>query len=381
MKLRVAVVTESFLPSINGVTNSVIRVLESLKRDGHEALILAPTTPAKEFLGFKVIEINRFYFKEFPVALPHLNLQGILEDFAPDVIHVAAPFAFGRQAIEVAKRMNVPSVAIYQTDIAGYAQRYGVPFIRPTIDRVIGAIHRRATVNLAPTTEGAEYLRKIGAKNVGIWGRGVDLETYNPLRKDTAEIKALRAQIADPDEIVIGFVGRLAAEKQVERFAELFDIPNTRFLIVGDGPERENLELLFKGQKVTFAGKLGGEQLANAYAQMDIFVHCGTEETFGQTIQEAQASGLPVVAPASGGPKFLIESGQSGFLVDHAKAGSYRDRVLQLINDFDLRFQMGLGARNAVLGKSWAQNNAKLFEHYSFAMTTNQNGRELELAR
>lgn len=119
MPLRVAVVTESFLPSINGVTNSVIRVLESLKADGHEAIVLAPTSNAAEFLGFRVIRISRFYIKQFAVALPHLRLESILRDFNPDVVHVAAPFAFGRQAISVANRMGVPAIAIYQTDIAG----------------------------------------------------------------------------------------------------------------------------------------------------------------------------------------------------------------------------------------------------------------------
>jgi phosphatidylinositol alpha 1,6-mannosyltransferase len=368
VSLRVAVVTESFLPSLNGVTNSVVRVLESLKADGHEAIVLAPTSTANEFLGFKVIQISRFYIKQFAVALPHLRLAKILREFNPDVVHVAAPFAFGRQAIRVAHRMGVPAIAIYQTDIAGYAQRYGLPGLRPIIDRMIGAIHRRATVNLAPTAEGADYLRKIGAKGVAVWGRGVDLETYNPKKRELVSDTGYRKKLAAHEHLIIGFVGRLAAEKQVERFAELFGIPNVSFLIVGDGPERESLEKLFRYQKVEFTGKLIGPALANAYASMDIFVHCGTEETFGQTIQEAQASGLPVVAPDRGGPRFIIQSGRNGFLVNPDEENAYRDVVLKLIEDPALRREIGLNARDSVADKSWTANNAQLFEHYRNAI-------------
>ena len=361
-------ITESFLPSLNGVTNSVIRVLESLKAAGHDAIVFAPTTPAKEYLGFPVVQINRFYFKQFAVALPHMNLEKMLRDFNPDVIHVAAPFAFGRQAISVAHRMGVPAIAIYQTDIAGYTQRYGMPGLRPVIDRLIGAIHRRATVNLAPTAEGADYLRKIGAKSVAVWGRGVDLETYNPNRRELVADVSYRKRLSANDQIIIGFVGRLAAEKQVERFAELFGIPNVSFLIVGDGPEREKLEKLFRYQRVEFTGRLEGPELANAYASMDIFVHCGTEETFGQTIQEAQASGLPVVAPARGGPRFIIQSGHNGFLVNPDEPNAYRKVVLDLIAHPGLRREVGLNARDAVADKSWTANNAQLFEHYRQAI-------------
>jgi phosphatidylinositol alpha 1,6-mannosyltransferase len=362
------VVTESFLPSLNGVTNSVVRVLESLKADGHEAIVLAPTSSSDDFLGFKVIQISRFYIKQFAVALPHLRLERILRDFNPDVIHVAAPFAFGRQAISVAHRMGVPAIAIYQTDIAGYTQRYGIPLLRPLIDRIIGAIHRRATVNLAPTAEGADYLRKIGAKGVAVWGRGVDLENYNPNKRELVADVSYRKRLAAHDHVIIGFVGRLAAEKQVERFAELFGIPNLSFLIVGDGPERANLEKLFAYQRVEFTGRLEGPELANAYASMDIFVHCGTEETFGQTIQEAQASGLPVVAPARGGPRFIIQSGHNGVLVNPDKENAYRKAVLELIAQPGRRREIGLNARDSVAGKSWTANNAQLFEHYRHAI-------------
>ncbi|MEY4499551.1 MAG: hypothetical protein RL319_539 [Actinomycetota bacterium] len=373
MVLRVAVVTESFLPSVNGVTNSVVRVLESLKADGHEAIVIAPTSNSNEFLGFPVITTNRFYFQQFPVALPLLNMTSILRSFKPDVMHVAAPFALGRQAIRVAERLGIATVAVYQTDIAGYTKRYGLGVLRPIIDRLVGNIHRNATLNLAPTQEGVDYLQKLKAAEPNIWGRGVDLELFNPRRKETSEVQKFRKKVLMGKNLVVGFVGRLAAEKQVERFAELFDLPSVSFLIVGDGPERIRLEKLFSGQAVTFTGKLTGEDLANAYAAMDIFVHCGTEETFGQTIQEALATGLPVVAPDRGGPSYLVESSVTGYLVDPEKENSYRDRVLRLALDTDLRMAIGESARNSVHGKSWKVNNQKLFELYESAVRHKSN--------
>lgn len=371
MPLRVAIVTESFLPSLNGVTNSVVRVLESLKEHGHDGIVLAPTAPADTYLGFKTLKINRIYLKQFPVALPHLKLSKILNDFEPDVIHVAAPFAFGRQAIKVAKRLGIPSIAIYQTDISGYAARYGLPGLRPLIDRMIGAIHRRATINLAPTQEGADYLHRIGAKNVSVWGRGVNLEQFNPEHRTAKQVRDYREQLSPNGEKIIGFVGRLAAEKQVHRFAELFPISNLSYLIVGDGPERAKLEKNFAGQNVIFTGKLTGEALSHAYASMDIFMHCGTDETFGQTIQEAQASGLAVVAPASGGPKHLIESGKTGILVDSENKNAYRGAVEKLLADKPTRDLIGISAREAVLGKSWRVNNEQLVGHYQTAIDIN----------
>lgn len=375
MPLRVAVVTESFLPSVNGVTNSVVRVLESLKEDGHEAMVVAPTSTDAEFLGFPVTRINRVFFKQFAVALPHLRLAKIINAFEPDVIHVAAPFAFGRQAIKVAKRLGIPSIAIYQTDISGYAARYGLALLRPALDRLIGAIHRRATINLAPTQEGADYLRRIGAKNVSIWGRGVNLEQFNPDHRSALAVSEYRNKLNGRQkgqaQTVIGFVGRLATEKQVDRFVELFGLPNVSFLIVGDGPERARLEKLFDGQNAIFTGKLSGEALSHAYATMDIFVHCGTEETFGQTIQEAQASGLAVIAPNVGGPAFLIDSGKTGLLVNPNENKAYRYAVAQLLDDPAKIKWLGESARESVIGKSWTANNQQLVKHYRNAIDLN----------
>ena len=369
MKKRVVIVTESFLPSLNGVTNSVLRVLDTLAEQGHEALIIAPTSPVDEYHGFKVIRTRHFHFKQFPVALPLMAMRRIFREFKPDVIHVAAPFALGRQALRVARRQEIPAIAIYQTDISGYLQRYNLELLKPAVDEFVASIHRQASLTLAPTPETAANLSSLNAGKVDVWGRGIDLKSYDPARKQTIEVEALRAKYVRPGNLLVGFVGRLAAEKQVERMAELFGLPGVDFLIVGDGPQRAELEAKFAGRPVTFTGRLEGEALANAYASLDVFVHFGTEETFGQTIQEAQASQLPVIAPARGGPIHLIENGVTGYLVDPDQPRPYRDRLVELIGDDVLRRRIAKQARESVLGRTWERNNDKLLEHYASAIS------------
>jgi phosphatidylinositol alpha 1,6-mannosyltransferase len=204
--------------------------------------------------------------------------------------------------------------------------------------------------------------------NVFVWGRGVDLDLYHPNRKATEVVGFLRKRLAPNGERIIGFVGRLAAEKQVERFSELFSIPNTSFVIVGDGPERMALEQKFQGANVQFVGKQSGEDLANLYAAMDVFVHFGTEETYGQTIQEAQAAGVPVIAPNSGGPKFLIDSGYSGYLVDAEISNGFTPVLSNLLDNPELAARLAEGGRRKVLDKSWETNNAKLLDFYASAI-------------
>jgi phosphatidylinositol alpha 1,6-mannosyltransferase len=376
MSMRVAIVTESFLPTLNGVTNSVLRVVDTLKEAGHEVIIIAPTAPTKRYLGFNVVRTLALPFMQFQVGLPPLALQATLEEFKPDVIHVASPFFLGGQAIAIANKLGIPTVAIYQTDIAGYLQRYGMQFAKPVVDRFVAAIHGPATMNLAPTPESAAYLLKLGVQRVGVWGRGVDLELFHPRNKDDAATVAFRSLHARGKKNLIGFVGRLAPEKQVHRMLELADLQDTALVIVGDGPERKNLEALFSGKSVSFTGALQGQELSSAYAALDAFVHYGTEETFGQTIQEAQASGIPVVAPAVGGPRFLITDGENGRLIEPDNKSGFIDAVAEILSVPRLAARMGEAGRRSVLKKSWKANNENLLKTYRAAVAFT--GTELE---
>ena len=365
--MRVAIVTESFLPKINGVTNSVLRVLETIKQNEFEAIVIAPTSVSEKHLGFNVYTANSISVMQFPVAMPGPSISKILEDFAPDVIHVAAPFLLGAQAISWGQRNFVPTVAIYQTDVAGYLERYNLAFAKPAMEKVLVSIHQNATLNLAPTKIAADYLKSLGLGGVRVWGRGVDLDLFNPENALHPEAVQFRNRHAPAGEKLVGFVGRLAAEKQVNRMAELFGLDEVRFVVIGDGPERQRLEASFAGHPVHFTGTMSGLQLARAYAALDVFVHFGTEETFGQTIQEAQASGVPVIAPNVGGPSQLIQSGRTGLLVDPEKPNGYRQALMHLLGSESKMREISKEAVHSVQGRSWSSNNAKLVGYYQEA--------------
>lgn len=380
--MRVAVVTESFLPQVNGVTNSVLRVLETLKQNEFEAIVIAPTSESEKHLGFNVFNASSIPLLQFSVAMPGPGIAKVLEDFRPDVIHVAAPFLLGAQAIGWGQRNYVPTVAIYQTDVAGYLERYNLAFAKPVMEKIMYSIHQSATLNLAPTKIAADYLHSLGLGGVRIWGRGVDLDLFTPANALHPGSAAFRNRHAPNGERLVGFVGRLAAEKQVHRMAELFGLANTRFVVVGEGPERAKLEASFAGAPVSFTGALRGLELARTYAALDVFVHFGTEETFGQTIQEAQASGVPVIAPNVGGPSQLIESGKTGLLVDPNQPLGYRKALAFLLGSRASREEISKLAVQSVQGRSWSSNNAKLLGYYLEAVRVLRTSRaeQIELA-
>ncbi len=366
-EVKIVIVSESFLPQLNGVTNSVIRVARHQRDRGHDVSIVAPTRPGPEFEGIPVHVVPSIPLVKFAVGIPSLALTNLLDRIDPDIIHVASPFALGAQAIAYAQRHSIASVAVYQTDIAGYLHRYGMAVAKPMVDRFVANTHNAATVTLAPTPIARDALAELGVKNLAVWGRGVDLDCFHPNTRFAADAVAFRQKHAPNGERIIGYVGRLAAEKQVDRFLELVGIPNTRILLTGDGPERARLQALFPTDSITFLGSRSGRELQIAYAAMDVFVHFGVEETFGQTIQEAQAAGVPVVAPQSGGPIHLIDSGADGILFDINSPDSPRTAVQFLIDDAELRSRMGEAGRRRVLGKSWEAVNDELTHHYDVA--------------
>jgi phosphatidylinositol alpha 1,6-mannosyltransferase len=365
--VKIVIVTESFLPQLNGVTNSVIRVARHQRDLGHDVAIVAPTRLGPEFEGIPVHIVPSIPLVKFAVGIPSIGVSNLLDSIGPDLIHVASPFALGAQAIAYAQRNSIASVAVYQTDIAGYLHRYGMAVAKPMVDRFVANTHNAATVTLVPTPIARDTLKELGVKNLAVWGRGVDLDGFHPNNRFTDEALAFRTAHAPNGERIIGYVGRLAAEKQVDRFRELLNIPHTRIVLVGDGPERVRLESMLPAESVTFLGSRSGRELQIAYAAMDVFVHFGTNETFGQTIQEAQSAGLPVVAPRSGGPIHLIDSGVDGILFEVGTQESPRVAVQHLLDDDELRSRMGEAGRRRVLGKSWEAVNDELTHHYDVA--------------
>jgi phosphatidylinositol alpha 1,6-mannosyltransferase len=376
--MRVAVVSESFLPTVNGVTTSVVRVLEHLAARGHTATVIVPAAGSpREYAGFPVHQVPALAYRQFPVGLPNAQVSGLLADFRPDVLHVASPFLLGAQAIAAANRLGVPSVAIYQTDVSGYARRNHLSAASAFAKRLTRWIHEGADLTLAPSSSAIADLQASGVPRLERWGRGVDLERYHPRRREGAGARDLRRRLAAEGETIVGYVGRVAPEKGLERLTALRGLPGMRLVIVGDGPAMPQVTRALDGVPATFLGALGGDDLADAYAAFDVFVHTGTDETFGQTLQEAHASGLPVVAPRVGGPLDLVETGVDGILYDPASESELRDAVAGLLAAPETRARMGEAGRRRVLGRSWSAICDELLEFYGRVVTR----RALEHAR
>ena len=370
--------SESFLSTVNGVTTSVVRVLEHLAARGHEATVIVPAAGSpREYAGFPVHQVPALAYRQFPVGLPNAQVSGLLAAFQPDVLHVASPFLLGAQAIAAANRLGVPSVAIYQTDVAGYAKRNRLSAASAFAKRLTRWIHEGADLTLAPSTAALADLRAAGVPRLERWGRGVDIERYHPRRRESEGARDLRARLAPDGEVVVGYVGRVAPEKSLERLADLRGIPGMRLALVGDGPAMPAVRRALDGMPTTFLGALGGEDLANAYAAFDVFVHTGTEETFGQTLQEAHASGLPVIAPRAGGPIDLVDSGVDGVLYDPGAEGDLRQAIAGLVASTELRARMGEAGRRRVLSRSWTAICDDLLEFYGRVVTS----RALAVAR
>lgn len=368
--MRIAIVAETYLPLVNGVTHSLQRVLEHLVRRGDEVLVIAPSAVDANDVdrgdGVRVVRLPSVSvagYSDVRLAVGGVSkVRRILANFAPDVVHLASPFELGRRAMRAADQLGIPTVAVYQTDVPGYLGKYGLPFLEAWAWQRVISIHQLATRTLAPSLSAARQLELHGIPRVELWGRGVDTTRFHPGKRSAA----FRAKAAPNGETLIGFVGRLAVEKQVEDLAALAGIEGTRLVIVGDGPERETLEALLP--TAFFTGFLGGEELATALASVDLFVHPGEFETFCQTIQEAMASGVPVVATGRGGPVDLVDSSRTGWLYTPGDLGQLRRRVVDLVGDGAKRAAFGEAAFESVQGRTWPVVCELLIHHFELAI-------------
>ena len=364
--MRVALVTESFLPNINGVTNSVLRVLEHLSASGNQALVIAPACEnmPSEYAGHPVksvpvIPTQNFLPTGMPMGLPQKRVQHLIDGFTPDVIHLASPFALGSYANKVAKRLNIPTVSIYQTDLGGFAKQYGFGIAQNSLQKILYKIHSQTDRTLAPSTSACLDLHMAGVPEVYLWRRGVNTELFNPSKRSAA-LRDLWKN-GDSNKIIVGFVGRLAQEKRVIDLKALESNPNVQLVIVGDGPHRRKLEQQLPS--ALFVGFKSGEELAQIYASFDLFIHPGPNETFCQAVQEALASGVPAIVPRTGGPADLVTHGRTGYVIDISN-GEELNRTVNHHHARSDRKQMRIATRDSVSMRTWGRINNELADHY-----------------
>lgn len=404
--MRVALFTETFLPQINGVVRTLEKIVKHLEANGHEVLLIAIGEGEDKYSNSPVLRIKGIQFalyKELHLVEPedkwlrkllqqdilhtpfailqtlipnkHSVVKQALEEFKPDVIHLATPATLGAIAMYYVDEMKLPSLATFHTDLAAYAPMYQLPYIEDILKAVTKLVYSRADRILCPSPSSKSELEKIGLESVGVFGRGVDHNLYTP-EKCNKEVWAKHG--LDPEKRTILYVGRLADEKSipelVNAFIEIQDqFDDIQLAIVGDGPARQSLEERLKSysSRYVFTGICKGEELAELYASADLFAFPSKTETFGQVVLEAMASGLPVVGYDSPGVRDLIKDQESGILCDEFY-GDFRDAIVKLLSETDLAEKYAAKSRELSLERSWQKILDELLVEYQQLLETRQ---------
>lgn len=372
--LDLVVVTETYPPEVNGVAMTIGRLVASLRAAGHRVRVVRPrqaadaagAAPANELL---LPGLPLPGYAGLRLGLPARGrLCAAWRAARPDVVHVVTEGPLGASAVSAARTLGIPVTSGFHTNFDRYSRHYGFGFLQPAVAAYLRRFHRRTQLTLAPTAALAERLAAEGLAGVRVVGRGVDCRLFDPARR-SGELRAAwglsspatATASAAPDALAVLYVGRLAAEKNLDlalrAFAAIHErCPLARLVLVGDGPLRGKLMRRFAatGAPVVFAGQRCGEDLAAHYASGDLFLFPSLTETFGNVTQEALASGLAVLAFRSAAAAELIVDGENGRTVAVGDDAAFIRAALQLAQEPAVRRCLGERARHSVIGRDWS---------------------------
>ncbi|MEL6606118.1 MAG: glycosyltransferase [Cyanobacteria bacterium J06614_10] len=316
--MRIAIFTETFLPKVDGIVTRLKHTVEHLQAFGNEVCVFCPEGGLTEYKGAKVKGVSGFplpLYPELKLAFPRPSMREAIEGFNPDLIHVVNPAVLGLGGIYYSKSLDIPLVASYHTHLPKYLEHYNLGLLEGVLWELLKAMHNSAALNLCTSTAMQAELTAHDIERVEVWQRGVDTDLFRPeLRSE--EMRS-RLSSGHPDAPILIYIGRLSAEKEIDRIKPVLEaIPGARLALVGDGPHREDLEKHFEGTPTNFVGYLAGEELGAAYASADAFIFPSRTETLGLVLLEAMAAGCPVVAANAGGIPDIVTDGVNGFMFD-----------------------------------------------------------------
>ena len=370
--MRIALITEVFLPKIDGVVTRTTRHLEQLAEMGHEVLIFATGNPPDEYAGFEVVKVPSLslwpVYPEIKFGLVGPKIARRLAQFEPDVVHAVNPIWTAGWSTYIVERQGLPMLASFHTDVPEYCLNLGIPWVKPISEWGLRTFHGKAQVNLVTSGPMMDKAEEYGIPNVQLWPKAVDTESFTPEAR-TQEARA-RLTGGHPEDPLVLFVGRISAEKSVERCFPIMEevrrrIPNARLALIGEGPQYEALRREMTQDWVTFTGYLSGADLHAAYASGDVLLFPSTTETLGFAALEAFASGVPVVAANAGGLPFVVDHGATGFLVDPELADSaWAAPIEQLLIDDALRHATSQAARAEAERWTWRASSETVLGYY-----------------
>ncbi len=359
--MKIAIIAEVFLPKIDGVVGRTVNLIRQLQRHGDEVVVYCPEVGEPRNSPVPVIDFPSFPFPQYPeylIGQPDRRLIIELRKMQPDVIHFINPFAFGYQCYDLLQKsdLSIPTVFSFHTLYGEFVKKYrALRPLSPVLWWLTREYHNAADLNLTVSEPMLVDLERRGFRNVKLWQPAVDTHVFAPERA-TADMRA-RLFGVHPNKRLLLTVSRLAPEKNVEFLAEILQrIPDTTLAIVGDGPQRAELERRFAGLPASFAGYLTGTDLAEAYASADAFVYSSETETMGNVILEAMSCGLPVVAARAGGVPSLFTDGKEGFLFTPGDAGQAEESLRWLLSHDSRRRVFGALARVAMLERTWERS-------------------------
>jgi glycosyltransferase involved in cell wall biosynthesis len=359
--LRIAVVTETYPPEVNGVALSAARFVEGLRKRGHDILLVRPRQHPgdqdAEHDGLCEVLTRGVPIPRYPglrMGLPSTSmLVALWQRWSPDVVHVLTEGPLGWSALRAARKLQLPVVSDFRTNFHAYSSHYGVGWMAKPILAYLRRFHNRTLCTLVPTESLRKELAQHDFLNLRVVARGVDTVLFDPSRRST-ELRA--AWGAGPDDPVLLHVGRIAAEKNMDALLTAYaaarsQAPNTRLVMVGDGPARE--EVRARCPDVVFAGMRRGEDLAAHYASADIFLFPSLTETYGNVTLEALASGLAVVAFGYAAAAENIRHDQNGWLATKGDTLAFAALAVAAVKELARARVVGDQARDSALQLGW----------------------------
>jgi glycosyltransferase involved in cell wall biosynthesis len=365
--VKIAFFTETFLPKVDGIVTRLTKTVQHLIAAGDQVMVFCPEGAPPEYCGAQVVGVPAMplpLYPELKLALPRPAVAEALERFQPDLVHVVNPAVLGLGGIWLARTRNLPLVASYHTHLPKYLEHYGMGMLEPLLWELLKAAHNQAALNLCTSTAMVDELAAKGIQHTALWQRGVDTDMFQPDLRSEAMRRRLHGSHDDQGHLLL-YIGRLSAEKQIERIRPVLEaMPQARLALVGDGPHRQQLERAFEGTATTFVGYLAGEELASAYASGDAFLFPSSTETLGLVLLEAMAAGCPVVGANRGGIPDIVNDGENGCLYDPDEPGSLVSAVQRLLGDQEQRSRLRLAARQEAERWGWAGATEQLRRYY-----------------
>lgn len=372
--MRIAYFSDTFLPQINGVSNTLSYLKRYLDKHNIEHQFHVPDYEDAVLNA----DPNVFCSKGIPLpiysdcrlSLPWLpSMNSALDAFQPDFIHLATEFGIGICGRSYARAKQIPIVSSYHTNIDHYIHYY--PSLSPFksgVDDYFKWFHRRSRRIFVPTEETRQHLQSAGYDNLSIWSRGIDTELFSPSK----ESQAFRSQFGLQNQTIVLYVGRVAAEKDIDMLPAAMRllkerVDNVTLVVTGDGPSMPQIRAEAPEGSV-FTGFLRGEALAQAYASSDLFFTPSSTETFGNVALEAMASGLPVVAADAGGFRNIIQHGVNGLLSAPRDAAGFARAMEFLVRQPERSRQIALRALDYAQERSWDTIFDQLISDYEQAM-------------